>query len=104
MMAPSARRTRAPRGRAPSLARAGGHRKKGSVAAARWLSPRRDRPGLPFHAPADGDCDGWYITAFLEAMARDLPGRSVVVWDGGPVHRGEPIRFAPRDPPSSTAA
>ena len=32
------------------------------------------------------------MTAFLEAMLRDLPGRFVVVWDGGTMHKGEPIR------------
>jgi transposase len=92
MMAPLARRTWAPRGRTPSLAQAGGHRKKVSVAAALWLAPRRDRLGLYFHTLADGSFDDWYVTAFLEAMLHDLPGRFVVVWDGGPMHTGEPIR------------
>ena len=32
------------------------------------------------------------MTAFLEAMLRDLAGRFVVVWDGGPMHKGDPIR------------
>jgi hypothetical protein len=31
------------------------------------------------------------VTAFIEAMLRDLPGRFVVVWDGGPMHKREPI-------------
>ena len=92
MMAPLARRTWSPRGRTPSLAQAGGHRKKVSVAAAVWLSPRRDRLGLYFHTLPDGYFDNWYVTAFLEAMLHDLPGRFVVVWDGGPMHKGEPIR------------
>jgi transposase len=92
MMAPLLRRTWAPRGRTPSLAQAGGHRKKVSVAAALWLSPRRDHLGLYFHTLADGYFDNWYVTAFLEAMMRDLPGRFVVVWDGGTMHKGEPIR------------
>lgn len=92
MMAPLLRRTWAPRGRTPSLAQAGGHRKKVSVAAALWLSPRRDHLGLHFHTLADGYFDNWYMTAFLEAMLRDLPGRFGVVWDGGTMHKGEPIR------------
>ena len=91
LMAPLARRTWAPRGRTPSLAQAGGHRKKVSVAAALWLSPRRDRLGLYFHTLADGYFDNWYVTAFLEALLHDLPGRFVVVWDGGTMHKGEPI-------------
>lgn len=92
MMAPLARRTWAPRGQTPSLAQAGGHRKKVSVAAALWLSPLRDHLGLYSHTLADGYFDSWYVTAFLEAMLHDLPGRFVVVWDGGPMHKGEPIR------------
>jgi len=92
MMAPLLRRTWAPRGRTPSIAQAGGHRKKVSVAAALWLSPLRDRLGLYFHTLADGYFDNWYVTAFLEAMLHDLPGRFVVVWDGGTMHKGEPIR------------
>lgn len=92
MMAPLLRRTWAPRGRTPSLTQAGGRRKKVSVAAALWSSPRRDDLGLYFHTLADGYFDDWYVTAFLEAMLRDLSGRFVVVWDGGPMHKGEPIR------------
>jgi transposase len=41
---------------------------------------------------AGGYFNNWYVTAFIEAMLRDLPGRFVVVWDGGPMHGGEPIR------------
>jgi transposase len=92
MMAPLLRRTWASRGQTPSLAQAGGHRKKVSVAAALWLSPLRDHLGLYFHTLADGYFDNWYMTAFLEAMLRDVPGRFVVVWDGGTMHKGEPIR------------
>jgi transposase len=32
------------------------------------------------------------MAAILEAMLKDLPGRFVVVWDGGPMHEGDPIR------------
>jgi transposase len=92
MTAPLLRRTWAPRGQTPSLAQAGAHRKKVSVAAALWLSPLRDRLGLYFHTLADGYFDNWYMTAFLEAMLCDLSGRFVVVWDGGTMHKGEPIR------------
>ena len=92
LMAPLVRRTWAPRGRTPSLIQRGAHRKKVSVAAALWLSPLRDHVGLYFHTLADGYFDNWYVTALLEAMLHDLPGRFVVVWDGGNMHKGEPIR------------
>jgi transposase len=91
-MAPLVRRTWSPRGQTPSLVRRGGHRKKVSVAAALWLSPRRDHVGLYFDTLPDGHFDNWYVTAFLEAMLHDLSGRFVVVWDGGTRHKGEPIR------------
>ena len=92
MMGPLLRRTWSPKGQTPALAQGGAQRKKVSVAAAVWLSPRRDHLGLYSHTLADGYFDNWYVTAFLEAMLRDLPGRFVVVWDGGTMHKGEPIR------------
>jgi hypothetical protein len=92
LMGPLLRRTWSPRGHTPAISQEGAHRQKVSVAAAVWLSPRRDRLGLYFHTLADGYFSNWYVTAFIEAMLRDLVGRFVVVWDGGPMHRGEPIR------------
>jgi hypothetical protein len=91
-MAPLARRTWAPRGRTPGLVQKSGTREKVAVAAAVWLSPRRDRLGLYSHTLADGYFDSWHMAAFLEAMVKNLAGRFVVVWDGGPMHKGDPIR------------
>jgi putative transposase len=91
MMAPLVRRTWAPRGQTPELDQCGG-RQKVSVAAALWLSPRRDHLGLYFQTLPNGYFDNWYVAAFLEAMLRELAGRFVVVWDGGTMHRGDPIR------------
>jgi transposase len=96
LMGPLLRRTWSPEGLTPPIAQGGAHRQKVSVAAAVWLSPRRDRLGLYFHTLPDGFFDNWYVTAFIEAMLRDLPGRFVVVWDGGPMHNGEPIRALER--------
>ncbi len=92
LMAPLARRTWSPRGRTPELVQKSGTREKVSVAAAVWLSPTRDRLGLYSHTLANGYFDSWYMAAFLEAMLKDLTGRFVVVWDGGPMHKGDPIR------------
>lgn len=92
LMAPLVRRTWAPRGQTPELDQCGGHRQKVSVAAALWLSPRRDRLGLYFQTLPNGYFDNWSVTAFLEAMLQELAGRYVLVWDGGPMHRGDPIR------------
>jgi putative transposase len=91
LMGPLLRRTWAPEGQTPSIAQQGAPRRKVSVAAAVWLSPRRDRLGLYHHTLPDGYFDNWYVTAFIEAMLKDLGGRFVVVWDGGSMHKGEPI-------------
>lgn len=94
MMAPLVRRTWALRGQTPDLVQhgRGGPREKVSVAAALWLSPWRDRLGLYFRTLVNGYFDNWYVAAFLEAMLHELSGRFVVVWDGGPMHKGDPIR------------
>jgi hypothetical protein len=94
LMAPLVRRTWAPQGQTPDFVQSGGRgpREKVSVAAALWLSPRRDRLGLYFKTVVNGYFDNWYVTAFLEAMMHDLSGRFVVVWDGGPMHKGDPIQ------------
>jgi putative transposase len=92
LMAPLARRTWAPRGQTPELVQKGGSREKVSVAAAVWLSPRRDRLGLFSRTLDDGYFDSWYMATFLEAMLKDLAGRFVVIWDGVPMHKCDPIR------------
>ena len=92
LMAPLVRRTWAPRGQTPKLDQSGGPRQKVSVAAALWLSPRRDRLGLYFKTLPDGYFNNEQVAAFLEAMLGELTGRFVVVWDGGTMHKGDPIR------------
>jgi hypothetical protein len=57
-MAPLVRRTWAPRGPTPDLDQCG-TRQTVAVAAARWLSPQRERLGLYFQARPDGDFDHW---------------------------------------------
>ena len=91
-MGPLLRRTWAVKGQTPKLVQEGGHRQKVSVAAALWVSPLRTRLGLYFQTLPDSYFDNWRITAFLEAMLQELKGRFVVVWDGGSMHKGEPIR------------
>lgn len=92
LIGPLLRRTGSPKGQTPVITQGGTHRQKVSVAAAVWLSPCRDHLGLYLHTLADGDFDSWYGTALIAAMLWDLPGRFGVVWDGGPMHKGEPIR------------
>jgi DDE superfamily endonuclease len=91
LMAPLVRRTWAPRGQTPELVQRCGKREKVSVAAALWLSPLRDRLGLFARTLVNDYFDNWYSAAFLEALLKELPGRVVVVWDGGSMHKGDPI-------------
>jgi putative transposase len=91
-MAPLARRTWAPRGGTPELVQKSGTREKVSVLAALCLSPRRDRLDLYSQTLANGYFDTWHVASFLEAMLQGLAGRFVVIWDGGSMHKGDPIR------------
>lgn len=91
LMAPLVRRTWAPRGQTPKLAHRSGTREKVSVAAAVWLSPLRDRLGLFARTLVNGYFDNWTSAAFLEALLKELPGRVTVIWDGGSMHKGDPI-------------
>jgi transposase len=92
LMAPLARRTWSPQGQTPALIQRSGHREKVSVAAALWLSPRRDHLGLFSRTLVNDYFDPWYSTAFLEALLGELAGRVVVIWDRGDMHQGDPIR------------
>jgi DDE superfamily endonuclease len=91
-MAPLARRTWAPRGQTPVLQQRGKHREKVAVAAALWLPARRDRLGLFFQTLVDAYFNNERVAPFLEALLDELGGRLVVVWDGGTVHKGDPIK------------
>ena len=86
------RRTWAPRGRTPVLSQQGVHRQKVSIAAALCLSPLRDRLRLSALTLADAYFDNWSVAGFLEAMLQGLEGRFVVIWDGGNMDKGDPIR------------
>jgi len=101
LMAPLVRRTWALRGQTPILQQRGKHRERVSVAAALWLSPDRDRMGLVYQTLVNGYFNNQRTALFLESLMRELPGRLIVIWDGGPMHKGDPIRervecFRPR--------
>ncbi len=100
-MAPLVRRTWAWRGQTPILQQKGKHREKVSLAGALWLSPDRDRLGLIFETLVNDYFDNHHSASFLERLMREIPNRMVVIWDGGPMHKGDPIRaqvekFRPR--------
>jgi putative transposase len=95
LMAPLVRRTWAPRGQTPTLRQRGKHREKVSIAGALWWAPRRRRQlGFVFRTLVDAYYDNERSAAFLEILMREIPERIIVIWDGGMMHKGDPIRKA----------
>jgi transposase len=95
LMAPLVRRTWAPRGQRPVLQQRGKHREKVSISAALWWSPRQPkRLGLFYRTLVNEYFNNHRTADFLEGLMRELPHRLIVVWDGGPMHKGDPIREA----------
>jgi transposase len=91
-MAPLVRRTWSPRGQTPQLLQRCVHREKVSVAAALWLSSDRDRLGLCFQTLVNAYFNSQSVAVFLAALARELAGPVLVLWDGGALHQGDPVR------------
>jgi len=92
LMAPLVRRSWAPKGHAPVLAQKAGHREKVSVAGALWLAPSWDRLGLAYQALVNGYFNNEAVAEFLGMALQGLAGVLIVIWDGGTMHKGEPIR------------
>jgi transposase len=91
LMSPLVRRTLAPRGQTPILKTKAGHREKVSVVAALTISPRRYHLGLYWRTFPRGFVNAERSADFLYGLLRHLPGAVIVVWDGGPMHKGAPI-------------
>jgi transposase len=102
LMAPLVRRTWAVRGRRPILRQRGRHREKVSVTGAYWWAPGRRRSlGFVYETLPDAYYNNERTAAFLGRVMRRTAGRVIVVWDGGNMHKGDPIheaveRFRPR--------
>jgi transposase len=86
------RRSWAVRGKTPVIDGDGGHRKKVSVIGAITLSPRVRRLGLHWSTRADGYFGAAEVVSFLRCVLGSLPGKVVVVWDGGANHKGPLVR------------
>jgi len=101
-MGPLLRRTWAPRGQTPQLFQRGRHREKVSIVAALWWAPwRRVSLGLHYQSLVNGYYNNVRVVEFLEDLMRELPEKLLIVWDGGGMHKGDPIhdaeaKFAPR--------
>jgi DDE superfamily endonuclease len=94
LMAPLVRRSWALRGHPPRQEQKGGHREKVSVAAALWLTPARDRLGLAYQTLVNGYFGNMEVAELAEAAVRGLAGPVMMLWDGGTMHKGGPIREA----------
>ena len=92
LLNPLVRRTWAPKGKTPVLESWGGHRKKVSVIGAVTLSPVTRRLGFYFATEPDGYCTTEKVVGFLRDLLRHLRGKVVVIWDGGPNHKGPAMR------------
>lgn len=92
LMAPLARRTWAKRGQTPTLLQRGRHREKVSLAAALWLSCDGEPQRLSYRSLADAYFNNVAIAEFLGELASQTEKPLTVVWDGGNMHKGDPIR------------
>ncbi len=99
LMSPLVRRTLAPRGHTPILKTKGAHREKVSATAALTISPRRYRLGLYWRTYPQSFVNAERAAHFLRCLMRRLQGAVIVVWDGGPMHKGEPIQQVLQDFP-----
>ena len=92
LMTPVVRRTWAVRGQTPVLTQQMGRREKVSVAGALWMPPHRDRLEWFSQTLVNTYYDTQCVAVFLELLLEEVGGPLVLVWDGGPIHRGEPIQ------------
>lgn len=92
LMAPLLRRSWALRGHPARSRHVAGRREKVSVAAALWLPPRRERLHLAYQTLVNGYFSNVAVTEFLSGAVQGLPWPMIVIWDRGPMHRGDPIR------------
>jgi transposase len=92
LLAPLARRTLAPRGRTPVLRHRARHREKVSMVAALVFGAALAERGLHFRTCPKDYVDSAKAADFLRAVLAEVPGEVVVIWDGGPMHKGAAIR------------
>jgi transposase len=90
-MSPSVRRTLAPCGKTPVLKTKAKHREKVSATAALTISPGKHQLGLYWQTYPKSFVNAERAADFLRSLMRRLRGNVIVVWDGGPMHKGQPI-------------
>jgi transposase len=72
------------------------------VAAILTISPQRHRLGLYWRTYPRDFVNATRAAEFLRGLLRHLRGSVTVVWDGGPMHKGEPICRVLHDYPRLT--
>jgi transposase len=92
LMAPLLRRSWALRGQPSESKYKAGHREKVSVAGALWLPPSRNRLHLAYQTLVNGYFTNVDVADFLTGAVQGLPGPVIALWDGGTMHKGDPIR------------
>jgi len=92
LLAPLLRRSLAPAGQTPVLATPGGHHQKVSLTAALSLSPLQQKLNLYFQTWPNLYVDPELSALFLRGLLHHLRGPVIVLWDRGPMHRGEALR------------
>ncbi len=92
MLTPLTRRTWALVGHTPVQDQRMDKREKVSVAGAIWLPPQRDHLGWFSHTLVNAYYDNEAVAVFVEGLLAAVGERLVLLWDGGPMHKGEPIR------------
>ncbi len=70
----------------------GGHRRKVSVIGAITVSPRTRLLGLRWSTRADGYFGAPEVVGFRRCVLGAVPGKVIVVWDGGANHKGPVMR------------
>jgi transposase len=99
LLAPLVRRTLARRGQTPIFKHRARHREKVSLVAALVFNTALAELGLHFRSYPKDYVNNVKAADFVRAVLAEVPGEVVVLWDGGPMHKGEPIRELLREQP-----
>jgi len=91
LLAPLLRRTWARVGQTPVLLQRAKHRDKVSIGAALWLTPGQGRLGLSYRTLVNGHFNNERVAAWLTHLLGQWDGPAIVIWDGGNMHKGDPI-------------
>jgi transposase len=91
LMAPLRRRSWSLRGHPREIKEKAGHREKVSVVGAIWLTPLRHRLNFAYQTRVNGYFSNVEVAEFLSAGLQWVAEPLVVIWDGGTMHKGDPI-------------